>query len=106
MLTLPSLRKDHIEWECNNGGQPWTPDANQVAGPGNLPSGFCTAGFASLNIAFIASLLADLVFQLYMAFMNWRFCVRLETAYTPLTTSATYSNGMLLIWFFNLAKIT
>jgi len=64
----------NINWECNNGGQLWT--ASAVAGYSNsasFPSGFCTSGFASLNSAFIVSLLVDLVFQFYMFFLVWRF---------------------------------
>lgn len=66
-----------------------------VADPGSIPSGFCGAGFNSLNIAFIISLLVDVVFQvnsfngrdvlmltdccqLYMFFLVWRYSKRLE----------------------------
>ena len=51
-------------WECNNGGQLWTDSATAgISTSGSVPSGFCAMGFASLNIAFIMSLLVDLVFQ-------------------------------------------
>ena len=69
----------------------------RVSNPGTIPSGFCAAGFDSLNIAFIISLLVDIVFQvngincrcgidvptqmtfqLYMFFLVWRFSKRLE----------------------------
>ncbi|KAI0274937.1 hypothetical protein BC834DRAFT_965399 [Gloeopeniophorella convolvens] len=70
--------KEKITWECANGGQLWTTSAAAGYGSGNAPSGFCTAGFSSLNAAFIVCLLVDLVFQLYMLFLNWRFSKRLE----------------------------
>lgn len=57
-------RKDKIAWECDNGGQLWTDSVTAGYDNGSsFPSGFCTTGFASLNIAFIISLLVDLVFQ-------------------------------------------
>jgi hypothetical protein len=74
----------NITWECNNGGQLWTANATTTAATsnstttGSIPSGFCTLGFSSLNIAFIISLLVDLVFQFYMFFLTWRFSKRLE----------------------------
>ncbi|KAF9469708.1 hypothetical protein BDZ94DRAFT_1278879 [Collybia nuda] len=71
--------KDKIAWECNNGGQLWTESvASGVSASGSFPSGFCTAGFSSLNIAFIASLMIDIVCQVYMYFLTWRFSKRLE----------------------------
>jgi len=70
--------KEKIQWECANGGQLWTTSAAAGYGTGNAPSAFCTAGFASLNTAFIVSLLADLVFQTYMLFIIWRYSSRLE----------------------------
>ena len=58
-------RKDKIQWECDNGGQLWS--ASAAAGYGTssetFPTGFCAAGFSSLNVAFIVGLLVDLVFQ-------------------------------------------
>jgi len=71
--------KDNIQWECENGGQLWT--ASAAAGYNNgssFPDGFCTSGFSSLYAAFIGGLLVDLVFQMYMLFLNWRFSKRLE----------------------------
>jgi len=72
--------KSDIEWECDNGGVQWTDSAETTSGTstGTIPSGFCTAGFSSLYSAFIVSLLVDLVFQMYMLFLNWRFSKRLE----------------------------
>jgi hypothetical protein len=55
-------RKDKIIWECNHGGQIWSQNA-QYAAKSSFPVGFCTAGFDSLNVAFIIGLLVDLVFQ-------------------------------------------
>ncbi|KII94008.1 hypothetical protein PLICRDRAFT_36231 [Plicaturopsis crispa FD-325 SS-3] len=71
--------KDKIAWECDNGGQLWTDSVTAGYDNGSsFPSGFCTTGFASLNIAFIISLLVDLIFQVYMYFLTWRFSKRLE----------------------------
>ncbi|OBZ68494.1 hypothetical protein A0H81_11618 [Grifola frondosa] len=70
--------KDKIQWECDNGGL-WTASAEAgYGGTSSFPSGFCTAGFSSLNVAFIISLLVDLAFQMYMFFLIWRFQKRLE----------------------------
>jgi len=76
--------KDKIAWECNHGGLVWKPELEATLGPRTnkppapMPNGFCAAGVASINAAFIASLLIDLVFQLYMYFLAWRFSKRLE----------------------------
>jgi len=70
--------KEKIQWECANGGQLWTTSATAGYGTGNTPSVFCTAGFSSLNAAFIVSVLVDLVFQIYMMFIVWRYSTRLE----------------------------
>lgn len=43
-----------------------------------MPSVLCTAGFPSLYIIFIVALLVDLVFQMYMFFMTWRYQKLLE----------------------------
>lgn len=71
--------KSNIAWECENGGQLWT--ASAAAGYGgstSFPSGFCTAGFSSIYAAFIGGLCVDLVFQMYMFFLVWRYQKRLE----------------------------
>jgi len=79
MIVQLQRGKDKIVWECNHGGQQWTSSTNaNVATTGSLPGGFCAVGFSSLNVAFIVSLLIDLVFQAYMYFMTWRFSKRLE----------------------------
>lgn len=69
--------KSHIQWECDNGGQVWTSNVDYADG-NTVPNGFCAAGFASLNTAFIFGLLIDLGFQMYMFFLMWRFSKRLE----------------------------
>jgi hypothetical protein len=68
-----------IAWECDNGGQLWI-ESSQAGyqGTTSFPSGFCTSGFASLNTAFIFSLLIDLGCQIYMYFLTWRFSTLLE----------------------------
>ncbi|KAF8963867.1 hypothetical protein BDZ97DRAFT_956205 [Flammula alnicola] len=71
--------QDNILWECNNGGQLWTASAAAgISNPGTIPAAFCSYGFSSLNTAFILSLLVDLVCQIYMFFLVWRFSKRLE----------------------------
>jgi hypothetical protein len=81
--------KDHIIWECNHGGQVWSSNA-EYAAKSSFPAGFCTAGFSSLNTAFIISLLVDLVCQVYMLFMTWRFQRRLERYEIVKTTGGFY----------------
>jgi len=78
MIVQLQRGKDKIQWECDNGGQLWDPLTTAENTLSTIPSGFCTAGFASLNAAFIGSLLIDLVFQMYMWFLVWRFSKRLE----------------------------
>jgi hypothetical protein len=80
MIVQLERGKDKITWECNNGGTLWTDEADtgNSTTSGTVPPGFCSAGFSSLNAAFIVSLLVDLVFQIYMFFMCWRFAKRLE----------------------------
>jgi hypothetical protein len=81
ILMIVQLQRgaDKITWECNNGGQVWSEDAvASSADRGSIPAGFCTAGAKTLNTVFIVSLLIDLVFQIYMYFLNWRFTKRLE----------------------------
>jgi len=71
--------RDKIIWECSNGGQLW--GQSEEAGYGNstyLPSAVCAPGWQSLFTAFIFCLLIDLVFQMYMFFLNWRFMKRLQ----------------------------
>jgi len=68
-----------IAWECNNGGQLWTDSvAAGITDTGSLPASFCTTGFASLFGLFIVGLGIDLVCQIYMFFLMWRFSKRLE----------------------------
>ncbi|TFK41909.1 hypothetical protein BDQ12DRAFT_710263 [Crucibulum laeve] len=79
MIVQLQRGKDKIAWECANGGQLWSESAAAVnTSSDSFPSGFCTAGFSSLNVAFIIGLLVDLVFQIYMYFLTWRFSKRLE----------------------------
>jgi len=71
--------KANIAWECLNGGQLWTGSvADGIEASGSLPSSFCTTGFSSLYAAFIVGLAVDLVLQIYMFFLMWRFSKRLE----------------------------
>jgi len=65
-----------IVWECENGGQLYGSIAE--AGATTLPSTLCNPGWQSTFTIFIVALLVDLVFQIYMLFLNWRFSKRLE----------------------------
>jgi len=68
-----------ILWECENGGELWTaPNTTAIITSGSLPPVFCTYGFATLNTAFIISLLVDLGLQIYLYFLTWRYSKRLE----------------------------
>ncbi|XP_006454196.1 hypothetical protein AGABI2DRAFT_189490 [Agaricus bisporus var. bisporus H97] len=79
MIVQLQRGKDKIQWECDNGGQLWTESVEAgYATPSSIPTGFCATGFSSLNVAFIAGLCIDLVFQIYMFFLVWRFSKRLE----------------------------
>ncbi|KAF5313095.1 hypothetical protein D9619_002664 [Psilocybe cf. subviscida] len=66
MIVQLQRGKDNITWECNNGGVLWTPadSTTTIVDDTTIPGGFCTLGFASLNTAFIVSLLVDLIIQL------------------------------------------
>lgn len=77
MIVQLQRGKDKIVWECNHGGQIWSENA-EYAAKSSFPVGFCSAGFSSLNVAFIIGLLIDLVFQMYMFFLTWRFQRRME----------------------------
>jgi len=71
--------KNNIIWECDNGGKLYS--ASVAAGyqtSTSLPSQFCTIGFSSMNTAWIIALLVDLGFQIYMFFLVWRFCKRIQ----------------------------
>jgi len=80
MIVRLQQGKSKIQWECDNGGQLWPGDPAAAAQTTvtTIPSAFCASGFASLNAAFIGSLMIDLVCQLYMYFLMWRFSKRLE----------------------------
>jgi len=77
MIVQLQRGKDKIIWECDHGGQIWSENAEYGA-KSSFPVGFCSAGYASLNAAFIIGLLVDLVFQMYMFFLTWRFQRRME----------------------------
>jgi len=68
-----------IVWECENGGQVWGSTA-ELTDPATstMPSSLCAPGWHTIFVIFIVALLIDLVFQIYMLFLNWRFSKRLE----------------------------
>jgi len=81
MIVELQYGKDKLAWECNNGGQLWPANLASL-GPSTtataIPTTFCTAGFPSVYAAFIISLLIDLVCEIYMYFLTWRFSTLLE----------------------------
>lgn len=68
-----------ITWECTNGGQIWG-SSSEAGNPSTttMPNAMCSTGWHAIFVIFIVSLLIDLVFQIYMLFLNWRFSKRLE----------------------------
>ncbi|TFL06166.1 hypothetical protein BDV98DRAFT_609897 [Pterulicium gracile] len=79
MLVQLKRGEEHITWQCQNGGQLWTPEAEAASvDRGSMPMAFCTGGAQTLWTVFVVALLVDLVFQVYMLFLNWRFSRRLE----------------------------
>jgi len=81
IIMIVQLYRDQtgIVWECENGGQIYGTSA-EAGNPATttMPSSLCSPGWHTLFFIFIFSLLIDLVFQIYMLFLNWRFSKRLE----------------------------
>jgi len=92
MIVQLQRGKDKITWECDHGGQIWSDNA-QYAAKSSFPVGFCSAGFSSLNVAFIIGLLVDLVFQMYMFFLTWRYQRRMERYDLVKSSSGEYYNS-------------
>ncbi|CAE6413431.1 unnamed protein product [Rhizoctonia solani] len=79
MILQLNKGQDKIAWECENGGQLWgTSPEDTTSSAVTMPGGICSTAFGSLFTAFIIGILIDIGFQLYMFFLNWRFCRRLE----------------------------
>jgi len=80
MIVQLGRGKDKIVWECANGGQLYSSGTSAVnyTTTASFPDALCAPGFASLNTAFIISLIVDLGFQMYAFFLNWRFTARLR----------------------------
>jgi len=78
MIVQLQRGKDKIAWECANGGQIWSDNAVYATAGATLPAAFCTGGEATLYTSFIIGLIVDLVFQIYMLFLTWRYQKRLE----------------------------
>ncbi|KAG9125543.1 hypothetical protein FRC07_007195 [Ceratobasidium sp. 392] len=79
MILQLNRGQDKIAWECENGGQVWgsNPEVSSVNTVA-MPNAICNTAFGSLFTAFIVGILIDLGLQLYMFFLNWRYCKRLE----------------------------
>ncbi|KAK0568936.1 hypothetical protein OC861_001463 [Tilletia horrida] len=94
MMFQLDRQQGKIIWECNNGGLLWGQSAEKGYGSSTstMPSGVCSAGFHSLYIAFVLSLLFDYAAQLYAYFMMWRFCQRLQR-YDLISNSNKYYYG-------------
>lgn len=86
MMFQLDRQQSKIVWECNNGGQMWGTAEQNGSSDTTMPSGFCSAGFHSLYIAFVLSLLVDFGLQLYAYFMTWRFMKRIEHYYAVATS--------------------
>lgn len=71
--------KDKLAWECANNGQLWgaTPLELETLTV-TMPASLCIASFQSIFTAFTVSLIVDLIFQIYMLFLNWRYSKRLQ----------------------------
>ncbi|KAH9943996.1 uncharacterized protein BXZ73DRAFT_39854, partial [Epithele typhae] len=80
MIVQLNRGKDKIQWECLNGGQLWgaSAESGYATTVSSFPTGFCDTGFSSIYAAFVGGLIVDLVFQIYMFFLMWRFQKRLE----------------------------
>jgi len=72
--------KSKIQWECDHGGYLYGANSDQYVG-GVVPhfsTGICRYGVSGLySAAVVISVIVDLGFQMYMAFLNWRFSKRL-----------------------------
>ncbi|CAK5280391.1 unnamed protein product [Mycena citricolor] len=72
--------KAAIEWECNNGGALYYESvAKNISATPVWPAEFCIVGYPTINASFIVSLAVDLIFQIYMFFLVWRYSTRLLT---------------------------
>ncbi|GAA5914007.1 hypothetical protein JCM8208_005918 [Rhodotorula glutinis] len=88
--------QERVIWTCNHGGQLYNAtlaadSSYSAAAAGNssgdtIPTGFCSAGFHSLYLAFAFALAIDCVLQLYQLFLVWRFKAFL-TSYNSLKDS-------------------
>ncbi|GAA6024179.1 hypothetical protein JCM11491_006671 [Sporobolomyces phaffii] len=85
----------NIIWECNHGGQVYNatlaaiPDYNgNGTGSTTIPTGFCSAGFHTLYLAFAFCLSIDCILQVYQWFMVWRFKARLQEYFAFSTRKA------------------
>ncbi|GAA5843931.1 hypothetical protein JCM9279_003678 [Rhodotorula babjevae] len=72
--------QERVIWSCNYGGQLYneTLAADSTYSAGNssgdtIPTGFCSAGFHSLYLAFAFALAIDCALQAYQYFLVWRF---------------------------------
>jgi len=71
--------QDNLAWECANGGQLYGATPLQLETQTvTMPVTLCVASFHSIFTAFTISLIADLIFQMYMFFLNWRYTKRLQ----------------------------
>ncbi|EPQ29144.1 uncharacterized protein PFL1_03431 [Pseudozyma flocculosa PF-1] len=86
MIFQLDRQQSKIIWECNNGGQAWGTPQEGTTSTATMPSGFCSAGFHSLYIAFVLSLLVDFGLQVYAYFLCWRFMKRIEHYYAVATS--------------------
>lgn len=94
MIFQLDRQQNKVIWECNNGGQLWGESVEAGYGSADakgMPTGMCSAGFHSLYVAFVLSLLADFGLQVYAYFLTWRFKSRIEHWYTRVKTNNIYT---------------
>ncbi|KAK0549022.1 hypothetical protein OC846_004245 [Tilletia horrida] len=94
MMFQLDRQQGKIIWECNNGGQLWgeSVEKGYGAATSKMPSGMCSAGFHSLYMAVVLSLLVDFGCQLYAYFLCWRYMRRTEH-YQEIGNSSKYYYG-------------
>lgn len=92
MLFRLDYYQANVIWECAHGGQLYNAtianstvlSANYTSTTGTIPTGFCSSGFHTLYIAFAFALAIDLIIQLYLWFLTWRYKAWLEELYFSL----------------------
>jgi len=79
MIVELNRGKSKIQWECDHGGYLYGANSDQYVGGviPHFPTGICRYGVSGLYSAVVISVIVDLGFQMYMAFLDSRFSKRL-----------------------------